>query len=113
MNIQVNREQFEDIKNCLNNSIISTEEWDPEKGMLLIKCEDDLIVTEVKECENVGQGRWLIIFVPILPGVVMGDFDKPVSSAVSEIPEKPKRPPRPMKAFLESMTKPWHGYIEK
>lgn len=109
MNIIVNKEQFDEIKNCLNNSLISTEQWTHEKGSLLIKCEDDMIVADVMECDNVGQGRWLLIFVPVLPGVTVKQYEKPISHSLEEIPVTPT-PKRPMKEFLESITKPWHGY---
>lgn len=114
MNIQVNREYFEDIKNGLNNSLISNEQWDPEKGNLMIQCEDDIMFAEVKECENIGQCRWLLIFIPIVPGMSTSINSAPISGAVREvIPEEERRPKgdgKALRRFLNNMTKPWHGY---
>ena len=115
MKITVSREQFQDIMDGLNNSLLATEEWDPDKGMLFIECEEDIIAADVLECIREGQGRWLVIFQALLPGKPAPIMpSNPISSALEETPknsEKRKRPPRDMRKFLESMTKPWHGYV--
>lgn len=113
MKITVSKEQFMDIRDGLNNSLIATEEWDPDKGMLFIMCEEEIIVADVMECIREGQGRWLIIFIPLLPGNTPPHMPpNPISRSLEEVPvEKiPEKPKRPMREFLESITKPWHGY---
>jgi hypothetical protein len=117
MKIVVTREQFQDILEGLNNALIATEEWDPDKGMLFIECEEDIIVADVLECTREGQGRWLVIFHALLPGKQPPCMPvNPISGALREVPkisEKPKRQSRNMREFLNSMTKPWHGYYEE
>lgn len=111
LKIEVSEEQFESITQGLLNNVIATEEWNPDKGLLFLKCGEDQVISDVLECENVGQGRWLIIFQPIVPGPVpQYKTETPVSNALKEVSEKPKRPKRPMNEFLKKMTKPWHGY---
>ena len=115
LKIQVEKEVFMDILEGLNNSVISSEEWTPERGPIFLECEEDQIIADVFECIFEGQGRWLIIFNPILPGKVAPHMPPtPIKDSLREVPErKPPRPARPMREFLHSMTKPWHGYYIK
>lgn len=115
MNVTVDREKFDNVAASLDNTLITTEEWTPEKGILALECDDDLIVADVMECEYVGHGRWLLVFVPIGPGVAP-KLDHPITKALEEIPEIPKIPEETKRAnrdFLRRMTKPWNGYYEK
>lgn len=107
MKVQVSREQFLDIRDGLNNSIIATQSWDPDEGMLFIECEEDIIVADVFECMPQSQGRFLIIFNPLLPK--NGSVHTPISGALEEVRE-PQRPKRSNREILKSLTKPWHGY---
>lgn len=113
MKIEVSREQFCDIRDGLNNSLIAPEEYNPHEGMLFILCEEDIIVADVLECIREGQGRYLIIFHALLPGKNPPHMPaNPISGSLNEV-EEPKiseKPKRPMREFLESITKPWHGY---
>lgn len=104
MEVKVPKESFDEMKEGLLNHIISTEEWEPMKGLLFIESGEEQLIAEVLECTNLGQGRFLIVFAPI--GSAAPLYDKPVSMALEEVPE----PNRSLKPFLESMTKPWHGY---
>jgi hypothetical protein len=111
MKIKVEKEQYDDIVNGLNNALYTNEEWTPEKGFLFIKCGEDQVIADVMECERAGQGRWLIIFSPI--GVAPRMLsDKPVSEALEEVeePKIPQKPKSDMRKFLNSITKPWNGY---
>jgi hypothetical protein len=109
MKITVEKEQFQEILDGLNNALYSDEEWDPLKGLLFIECEEDQIIADVMECEEVSPRRWLIVFAPI--GGKCPKYDTPISGALEEVPKpKPKTNTVAIRKFLHAMTMQNNGY---